>query len=160
MKLLFWQSLCSVRSLVVFKSERFPCWRRASSWALYPSDSMRKDNDGKETVAFGVVLRNAVWRGIPGFYGTLIRMPLHFQCYCTAQEVQCIAHSTPGNGRLVTMEVPSPSVGLRFGFSYRHYADHHIWWLYNSDSDRLILVKLSNYLIFWHLFLDRYSFFY
>lgn len=162
-KILLWQSLCSARSLVVFKRESFPCWRQASSWALYPSDSIKKDNDGKETVAFGIVLQNAVWRGIPGFFGTLIRMPLHFKCYCTAQEVQCIAHSTLGNERLVTKWFPHllldcalfSVTGTMLSTIYRGC----VTVLHNSDSDRLMLVKLSNYLIFWHLFLKRYIFY-
>uniref|UniRef100_A0A673J2L3 StAR-related lipid transfer protein 13-like n=1 Tax=Sinocyclocheilus rhinocerous TaxID=307959 RepID=A0A673J2L3_9TELE len=72
---------------------------------------MRKDNDGKEIVAFGIVLRNAVRRGIPslGFRLQLFDVDkdaatLSVLLYSTGRTV---ALSTPGNGHLVTKEVPS-----------------------------------------------------
>ncbi len=141
-ELLSWQSSNTARSLVTFKSESFPRWRRASSWALYPSDSMRKNNDGKEIVAFGIVLLNAVRRGFPSLgFGLQLwdvdkdAAPLSVLLYSTGRTV---ALSAPGNGHLVTKEVPSPPVEpgeWHSVFSYRCCSfDCHIVLLCKCDE--------------------------
>lgn len=102
---------------------------------------MRKDNDGKEIIAFGIVLRNDVQRGIPSLgFGLQLwdvdkdAAPLSVLLYSTGRTV---ALSAPGNGHLVTKEVPSPPVEpgeWHSVFSYRSCVDCHIVLLCKYDE--------------------------
>lgn len=97
---------------------------------------MRKNNDGKEIVAFGIVLLNAVrCFGLQLWDVDKDAAPLSVLLYSTGRTV---ALSAPGNGHLVTKEVPSPSVEpgeWHSVFSYRCCSfDYHTVLLCKYDE--------------------------